>query len=98
MSRKEHSPHPVFTIAPYNGSRRTATLWRVVKHGRSGFEPVSDPLSRDAAEARERELRAATRPDQTHPFTGTGDVCAYDWPHGDVPSEPCGLPRGRHHQ
>jgi len=39
-----------------------------------------------------------TQPDQTHPFTGTGDVCAYDWPHGDVPSEPCGLPRGRHHQ
>lgn len=62
---------PVYTIVPVNGTRRTATLWRVGRLSADGeFAPASDSMSLEKAQARERELRReayASRKDADHP-------------------------------
>ena len=35
---------------------------------------------------------------QAHDYTGTSSRCEYNWPDGDEPSEPCGLPREHHYR
>ena len=54
----------------------------------------ADKAAADAALLGLDKLDAAPRP--THPFAGSGDACAYAWPDGDEPSEPCGLARSEH--
>ena len=52
----------VFTLLPHNGTRVTATLWRVGQLGAAGtFVPVSPPLSKDEAARRESVLRETAR-------------------------------------
>lgn len=51
----------VFTLVPYDGTRVTATLWCVGQLSPGGFVLVTEPMTKDAATLRERELRRAAK-------------------------------------